>query len=351
MTIARKDLVPEGVEGVYHCISRCVRRAFLCGADPYSGKSFDHRKEWVQDRLRTLAGAFAVEVNAFAVMSSHAHVVLRTLPDVALQWTPLETARRWLQIFPKMKTGGASPTEGEVTALAGDAGTIEILRTRLTSVSWFMRCLNEHIARRANREDDCRGRFWEGRFKCQAILDDSALLACMTYVDLNPIRAGLADSPEESLYTSAHLRIASRQAVDRLAAIAAANDGNQSSPPSVLIEEKIKANSANWLAPFQDRRSQPGKGILSMELTDYLNLLDWTGRALRADKTGAIPDNMLPIMERFQIQNEHWLAAVESYGNVFFRAVGKTSLMAETAGRIGVRWLKGVRASRLLFKE
>ncbi|MFH1139834.1 MAG: transposase, partial [Pseudomonadota bacterium] len=83
MTIARQEIVPDGVEGIFHCVVRCVRRAFLCGKDPYTGKSFEHRRDWVRDRLELLAGSFAMEICAFAVMSNHLHVILRTRPDWA----------------------------------------------------------------------------------------------------------------------------------------------------------------------------------------------------------------------------------------------------------------------------
>ena len=91
---ARKEIVPDGEVGVYHCVNRCVRRAWLCGEDPVSGKSYHHRKAWIRDRLEELAGAFAIDVCGFAVMSNHIHVVLRTRPDVVEEWSDDEVARR-----------------------------------------------------------------------------------------------------------------------------------------------------------------------------------------------------------------------------------------------------------------
>jgi hypothetical protein len=192
MTVARKETVPDGVERVYHCVSRCVRRAFLCGKDRFSGKNFDHRKAWVKNRLQFLAEIFALDVAGYAVMSNHLHLVVRVRPDLAAGWNEKEMALRWLRLFPPMRDDEGNPVEpasAQVRALAGNAERIKTIRDRLGSISWFMRCVSEFVARKANREDDCKGRFWEGRFKCQALLDEAAILACMAYVDLNPIRA------------------------------------------------------------------------------------------------------------------------------------------------------------------
>jgi putative transposase len=198
MAIARSEVVIDGVEAVYHCISRCVRRAFLCGTDTYTGKSYEHRKEWIRLRIQELTSGYAIEVSAYAVMSNHLHVVLRTRPDWVDSWTDKEVAIRWLKMFSRsrmVEDKDAPPSDSEIKRLTDHAERMTEIRSRLSSVSWFMRSLNEHVARLANREDGCKGRFWEGRFKCQALLDEAAVLACMAYVDLNPIRAGLAETP------------------------------------------------------------------------------------------------------------------------------------------------------------
>ena len=204
MTSPRSQLVDPEAPGFYHCISRCVRRAFLCGEDALTGRSFEHRKQWVEDRLLELAGVFAVGVYAYAVMSNHLHVVVYADPSATLVWSPDEVAQRWVRLTPVRVDGeiDKAACETRAAALAGNADRIAVLRERLGSLSWFMRFLNEPIARRANREDGCTGHFWEARFKCQALLDDAAVLACMAYVDLNPIRAGLAPDLPSSPYTS-----------------------------------------------------------------------------------------------------------------------------------------------------
>ena len=210
MALPRSKYIQDGQEGVYHCFSRCVRRAFLYGFDPLTSRDFSHRKAWLVERLRLLAALFAIEVCAYAIMENHYHLILRTRPDIVALWSDREVATRWLTLFPQHRDiSGAPmpPTEKEITALADRPERIAELRKRLCSLSWFMGRLNEFIARAANREDKVKGRFWESRFKCQALLDDAATACCMVYVDLNTICAGLAGTPEESDYTSIQERI------------------------------------------------------------------------------------------------------------------------------------------------
>ena len=153
---ARSQIVVEDEVGVYHCIARCVRRAFLCGVDPYTGQDFSHRKDWILDRMRELAGLFAIEVCDYSVMSNHLHLVLRIRPDLAGQWSDDEIALRWCRVFPPRDEATGEPVEpGEhdLAMITADSEKLAERRKRLSSLSWFMRCLCENIARAANDED------------------------------------------------------------------------------------------------------------------------------------------------------------------------------------------------------
>ncbi len=194
---------------IVHCIQRCVRRACLAGLDPVTGKNFDSRREWIRSRMERLASVFGIDVLTYAILSNHLHIVIRTRPDVVDAWGDKEVATRWLKLFPGRRIDEhlGQPTVSDVEALCADANRLKTIRIRLSDPSWFMKALCEPIARMANLQDECTGHFWEGRFKAQRIVDEAGLLACSMYVDLNPIRAAMANSPEESVHTSAYDRI------------------------------------------------------------------------------------------------------------------------------------------------
>lgn len=160
---------------IVHCIHRCVRRAFLAGRDPVTGKNFEARREWIRARLECLASVFGIDVLTYAIFSNQMHVILRTRPDVVQEWSDEEVARRWLSIFPCQRVDEflGQPTQSSIDALVHDRGRIAEVRARLSNPSWLMRALSEPIARMANREVECTGRFWEGRFKAQPILASS----------------------------------------------------------------------------------------------------------------------------------------------------------------------------------
>jgi hypothetical protein len=165
MTMARSHLVDPHKPGFYHRISRCVRRVWLCGIDPYNGTSYEHRQKWVEQRLLELAEIFAVGVYAYAVMSNHVHFVLWMDPTAAAQWRDEEIATRWVRLFPSTRDGEIDEAGCRLKeqTLLSNADRLALRRQRLGSLAWFLKALNEPIARRANREDACTGRFW-GRF-------------------------------------------------------------------------------------------------------------------------------------------------------------------------------------------
>ena len=209
MTKARKSIINVSDTPYYHCMGRCVRRAFLCGVDEFSGKDYSHRKQWIVDKLAELSNVFMIDVCAYAVMSNHYHLVLKINQEQAQQLSDSEVIERWMILF-KGNVLIARYLKGECKSSAEldkIAEVVDLWRERLSDISWFMRCLNESIAHMANKEDNCTGRFWEGRFKSQALLNEQALLSCMAYVDLNPVRAGLAESLDGSEFTSIEARI------------------------------------------------------------------------------------------------------------------------------------------------
>ena len=170
---ARKEIVRPGVPGLFHCWSRCVRRAFLLGKDPLTGKDYSHRRAWVLERLELLVANFAIDVAFWAILSNHLHLVLRSAPRLVKRMGDWEVARRWLRVYPGRRVLDGcwiEPTEKQVRALAADKERLARIRKRLSNISWFMGALSEYIARRSNREDSVSGRFWEGPMSCVAPL-------------------------------------------------------------------------------------------------------------------------------------------------------------------------------------
>lgn len=330
MTMPRSKYVQEGKEGVYHCFSRCVRRAFLYGYDTRTHQDFSHRKAWLVNRLRQLAGIFAVEVCAYAVMENHYHTILRTRPDIADDWTDQEVARRWLTLFPRnkgIKGAAGLPVEKQIRFLMNCPELIAKLRQRLSSLSWFMGRLNEYIARAANKEDGVKGRFWESRFKCQALLDEAAIASCMTYVDLNPIRAGRAETPEESDFTSIQERI-------RAWGKKTENTDSMESTDS-------------WLCPIASESGR--RGILPMTASEYFELVDQSGRMIRSDKRGAIEADLRPILLRIGVNPQAWTETISGFGDKFSLVAGLLCNLRKFADQLDRRWFKGVGAARTAF--
>lgn len=353
MGLPRSSYVKDGEIAVYHCFSRCVRRAFLYGYDSVTGRDFSHRKSWIVDRLRLLASIFAIDVCAFAVMDNHYHTILRTRPDIVATWSDRQVASRWLSLFPHYRPNKHSLqplSENLISALTQCPERIAQLRLRLSSLSWFMGRLNEFIARAANNEDHVKGRFWESRFKSISLLDDAAIAACMVYVDLNPIRARLAACPEQSDFTSIQQRIRDWHSsiittdsvpVDNTLNPAATDDRSSPIPES--------APSSPWLCPIQ---SDPLRlGILHMNESDYFNLVHLSARVLSSPMPGTIDPNLVPLLLRLGIKPHSWLDTVSRFHSRFHLAAGLISSLRCLADHLGKRWLAGLTAARTAFAD
>ncbi|MCP4040019.1 MAG: transposase [bacterium] len=297
MTYPRAHLVDAENGGLYHCISRCVRQAWLCGDDRETKRSFEHRRGWIESRLLELTRVFAVDMYGYAVMSNHYHVVADVAPRRARTWSAEEVAARWSVLCP-----GRTPeeTQRKTEAIVSDPARVDALRQRLGSLSWFMRFINESIARRANREDEVTGRFWEGRFKSIALLDECAVVACMAYVDLNPVRAQIAACVAPPPYTAIARRVGHVGDIDL------------------------------GLAPLEN---------LGLTLDSYRALLEWTAEA-DEDTTQVHSEDASRALSNLGQRPEAWLKYTRSHGKKY-RAYGALGLLRQYAEALSQRWLQG----------
>ena len=297
MTRPRKALISLADTPYYHITSRCVRRAYLCGVDHYSGQDYEHRRQWVVDRVRLLSSLFAIDVCAYAVLSNHYHLVLKLCPEQLQDEADEEIMDRWCALFKgpilvqRYRQGDVLTAPERLTV----ADSVNVWRTKLSSISWFMRCLNQPIARQANLEDKCTGKFWESRFNSQALKTEEALLSCMVYADLNPVRAGIATSPETSDHTSIQ---------ERLSPVFDLKQAIQSQLQcGDLLDFKSPLKP---LLHFEDRSVNQTRTGIHFAYQDYLELIDWTGRIIRQGKRGYIDHTLPAILSRLEISSEQW---------------------------------------------
>ncbi|MFT6194801.1 MAG: REP element-mobilizing transposase RayT, partial [Cognaticolwellia sp.] len=289
--------------------------AFLCGVDKETGVSYEHRRSWIEKRIFQLSQVFTMDICAHAVMHNHLHLVLHVDSEQVKNWTTLDVLSRWHKLFKGTLLTRKYQREQSLTKFEMEIveETAQVYKQRLIDISWFMRALNEPIARQANKEDKCTGHFWEGRFKSQALLDEGALLSCMVYVDLNPVRAGIAPTPEQSSFTSIQLRIK------------AALMGEQ---PTTLL-------------PFIGNEHQEKTSGISFSLKDYLTLVDETGRVIREDKRGAIETKTTKILSRLHISDESWLKLTTNFEGIFTGAVGTAEHLCEFTQHVGLKRAHG----------
>ena len=370
MTRPRSSLISLADTPWYHVVNRCVRRAFLCGRDAVSGQSFEHRRGWIETRIRELASVFTIDVAAYAVMSNHYHVVLRVDADRAAGLTDDEVLARWTRLFtgPMLVQRYVQPA---TRATMGNAECDKVremahtYRQRLCDLSWFMRVLNESIARQANAEDGVKGHFWEGRFKSQALLDEQALLAAMAYVDLNPIRAGMVESLENSAHTSIAARLAELRGQSFVpvtapcppqnAAVAGSDPGAQGAQPGALRlpslrpEQDLAALPEAPLMPF-DPTGRFAQSV-PFGLQEYLELVDMTGRAVHPHKRGSIAVQTPAVLQRLGMDAEAFINAADTFFRSFASAVGTPAQLLQWAAHRQQRAMRGMAAARQVFER
>ena len=384
MTCPRSALVSLSDTAWYHCVSRCVRRAFLCGHDHHSGQDFEHRRGWIAHRIKELANIFAIDVAAYAVMSNHYHVVVRIDSERAQAWSTEQVLQRWTQLFTGpllvqryLSSARAVMGESEREKVREMA---ETFRARLFDLSWYMRVLNESLARQANAEDGCTGRFWEGRFKSQALLDEQALLAAMAYVDLNPVRAGMAESLEASDYTSIQERLGCAPAPPgngnvnghaQAAGAAAGAEIKTTAPIGAAAALPAVLSSALPVLPLTHPAPSLPQGQMQAQLQqaplmpfdatgrtpwavpfgwqDYAELVDWTGRLVRPGKKGAIAATQPAVLQRLGVDGKAFIAMAATFMQKFGSAVGAPAQLARLCERRQTRFLHGMHAARKVF--
>ena len=310
MTTARAKQISLADTPYYHIMSRCVRRSYLCGTDELTGQCYEHRRAWIEDRIRLLATVFSIDICSYAVMSNHYHIVVKIDAATSKGWSFDEVIQHWLCIhngpFLSQKyQNGDAISVAEMNVLTR---IVDDWRVLLASVSEFMQQLNQVIARQANIEECCTGRFWEGRFKSQPLLTEEALLTAMAYTDLNPIRAKMADTLEQSEHTSIKERI--KPSFNLARALDNNPDFNQ---------RYIERFSVKPLASLEGNVKYTNQTGVLFSHADYLTLVDTTGRIQRQDKRGFISDTFLPILQRLAIDADEWIENTQNFEMIFYK--------------------------------
>ena len=354
--MSRVDMDPLEV-AKHHIWNRCALGVTLFGVDS-NGVDRSYRRKWFVDRLKLQVSLFAIEVNFHAQLINHFHIEETNRPDVVATWSDEEVVRRNLKInkLPRCFDGNIpEPSQAEINIALNDKAKVAEYRIRLSDPSWFMKQLCEYMSRRINKEMDTKGTIWQGPFQSRRLEDDGAALVAGVYIDLNQVRALEAMTPEESVYTSAGVRISGAAFVTKLL------ENEDSETVRTLIKNRpdgwlaeltldcgLQADVRKGLLPSEYPRLTD-KGTIPIELDEYLELLDWTGRAQVSGKRGAIPAHLAPILERLHINPDQWLDTVTNYNTLFGRSIGRVESLVKRAQSSNRSWIRGVRNCAVAF--
>jgi REP element-mobilizing transposase RayT len=287
--------------------------------DSVSGQNYEHRREWIETFMMKLASVFAVDIAAFAVMSNHYHLVIRVDQERAQNWSDEEVLERWTQLFTGpvyLQRYLADPQAASDSLKQQVSELTQVYRQRLYDLSWYMRVLNESIARMANKEDGVKGHFWEGRFKSQALLDEQAILSVMAYVDLNPVRANMSEDLAHSDYTSIQRRLQSK--------VCDSDTPCQLPPPnpnatdlntlqSLPAYEQLAEGAQEFLTRLMmlpnaqlmgfdpSEHSLKPRPVIAFDEADYFEFVDYLGRAVHPKKKGHIAATQPKLMDQLNL--------------------------------------------------
>lgn len=321
--IPREDLVSETQSGVYLCSMHTLPGGTkkLGGTDK-SGRSFDHRRKWIIEQLEVQAELMAIDVLGFSVLPRTLTLLLRTRPDVAKGWSDAEVARRYQAgLYAKVPFGEkrqTAPAE-EVSELLANRVEMRRARSRLSSLTWFVGQLSESTARNCNREDQTRGRFWEGRYHCLPLLDVQATASAIGHVDLEPLIAGEATTLPGCKFSSARLR--------------------------------NPTGKSGFLAPVTlgSSKQKDLPNLLAVSDGELTKVLEWSSRQSKRLNGSSLTDEITAIFEKLKIRPAAWLVLVREFRDLFHRAAGTEESLDKIRKKRGLQHLHGLAASRELF--
>ncbi len=301
MPVARHQLINQAQPAYYHIYSRCVQQERLCGYDPKTQKDYSHRKHFMVKRLHLLTSIFPVDSAAYSIMDDHYHLNVFHNPERVDQWEDETIVHLWLTIHQGPGFMRRWYRDKPLRADEYDKvqPQIDAWRSKLKSLSYFMKCFNEKLSKEFNKESGKKGAFWEERFRIKQLHNERDLLMCMSYVELNPVHAGIADTPEQADYTSYRER---QQQFYTLSEVV--SEGIQDDAGDTLHNAGIPVK---WLMPFKDQvQADQAQDYIHFTYSDYCELVHWLGQSRRDDKAGFISDSQCPakpdIADRLAIQ-------------------------------------------------
>ncbi|MCJ8313521.1 MAG: transposase [Saccharospirillaceae bacterium] len=329
MAVKRSSQIDLALTSKFHCCTRAVRAAFILDDNSDHDPDKINRRQWIEDRILFLTTVFAIDVCAYAVMSNHYHVILDVHKNHSDDWEPIEIITRWHKIYKGTELSRAYAKGKSLTKIESDLVLefAEKCRKKLHDISWFMRNINEPLARIANKEDDCKGRFWESRFKSQALLDEQALLTCMAYVDLNPIRSNMSKTIQKSDFTSIKKRYKKAKQAN--------NINHSTQQPKNL--SKLTGNY-----------SKTKINDIPIKVTSYIELVEWTGKQLRNNKK-SISRNTPSILSELNINPEEFLNSAQHFGSQFHRMVGSLKSIFNAIKHCKINKTAGTKKAKIIF--